>query len=54
MLYSPKASIVISIAMGQSIKDESLIKAMQTILDEFGVKYKLIEMAKMPSIYYLK
>lgn len=44
----------ISITMGQSIKDEALIKAMQTILDELGVKYKLIEMAKMPSIYYLK
>ena len=44
----------ISITMGQSIKDEALISAMQTVLDELGVRYEVKKAEKLPVIYYLK
>lgn len=44
----------ISITMGQSVKDDALIKSMQTVLDELGVGYEVKKAEKLPAIYYLK
>ena len=40
----------ISITLGQSIKDEALIKSMKTVLDELNIRYELTKMEKMPTI----
>ena len=44
----------ISITIGQSIKEDALIKSIQTVLDELNVKYELIKPEKLPAIRYLK
>lgn len=43
----------ISITMGQSIKDGALIRAMQTVLEELGVRYEVGKAEKLPAIRYL-
>ena len=45
---------VISITLGQSIKDGALIKAVENVLNESDVCYEIAQMEKMPSIHYVQ
>lgn len=44
----------ISITLGQSIKDDALIKSIKKVLDELSIEYEIIKPEKMPAIHYLK
>ena len=44
----------VSITIGQSIKDEALIKSVKAVLDELSVGYELTKPERMPSIHCLK
>lgn len=41
----------ISITIGQSIKDDALIKSIKTVLDELNVRYEFTKPEKMPAIH---
>ena len=44
----------ISITIGQSIKNDALIEAIRTVLDELNVVYELSTPERLPAIHYLK